>query len=101
MRPRLDVVIVPIKPSRFDTVGQKITAVDATIIETVHRVANLSWTPKSDGKHLSAYRLHTHFEVLSGKASRIDATSVYPRGTADERAALQEKIESDRCYVLP
>jgi hypothetical protein len=37
--------IRPIKPSRFDTVGQKITAVDETIIETVHRVANLSWTP--------------------------------------------------------
>jgi len=37
--------IRPIKPSRFDTVGQKITAVDGTIIETAYRVANLSWTP--------------------------------------------------------
>ena len=65
---------------RFDSVGQRITAVDGTVIETVKRVAELSWTPKAEGKHLSAYRLHTHFEVLSGKAVRIDATSANPKG---------------------
>jgi hypothetical protein len=43
---------------RFDAVGQRITAVDGTVIETVKRVVELSWTPKADGKHLSAYRLH-------------------------------------------
>jgi hypothetical protein len=32
--------------------------VDGTVIETVKRVAELSWTPKTDGKHLSAYRLN-------------------------------------------
>jgi hypothetical protein len=86
--------------SRFDAAGQKITAVDGTVIETVKRVAELAWTPKSGGKHLSAYRLHTHFEVLSGKAVRIDATSANPRGEADERAVLQRTVEADRCYIL-
>jgi hypothetical protein len=62
--------------------------------------AELSWTPKAKGKHLSAYRLHTHFEVLSGKAVRIDATSASPKGDADERAVLQRTIEADRCYIL-
>ena len=85
---------------RFDAVGQRITAVDGTVIDTVTRVAELSWTPKAKGKHLSAYRLHTHFEVLSGKAVRIDATSAAPKGDADERAVLQRTIEADRCYVL-
>ena len=85
---------------RFDAVGQRITAVDGTVIDTVKRVAELSWTPKAKGKHLSAYRLHTHFEVLSGKALRIDATSASPKGDADERAVLQRTIEADRCYVL-
>jgi len=85
---------------RFGAVGQRITAVDGTVIETVKRVAELSWTPKTDGKHLSAYRLHTHFEVLSGKAMRIDATSANPKGDADERAVLKKTIEADRCYVL-
>ena len=89
------------KPSsRFAAVGQPITAVDGTVIETVKRVAELSWTPKVDGKHLSAYRLHTHFEVLSGKAVRIDATSANTKGDADERAVLERTIEADRCYVL-
>jgi len=85
---------------RFDSVGQRITAVDGTVIDTVKRVAELSWTPKAKGKHLSAYRLHTHFEVLSGKALRIDATSASPKGDADERAVLQRTIEADRCYIL-
>jgi len=85
---------------RFDAVGQRITAVDGTVIDTVKRVAELSWTPKAKGKHLSAYRLHTHFEVLSGKALRIDATSASPKGDADERAVLQRTIEADRCYIL-
>lgn len=85
---------------RFDAVGQRITAVDGTVIETVKRVAELSWTPKAGGKHLSAYRLHTHFEVLSGKPVRIDATSASPKGEADERAVLEKTVESDRCYVL-
>jgi hypothetical protein len=85
---------------RFDAVGQRITAVDGTVIDTVKRVAELSWTPKAKGKHLSAYRLHTHFKVLSGKALRIDATSASPKGDADERAVLQRTIEADRCYIL-
>ena len=85
---------------RFAAVGQRITAVDGTVIETVKRVAELSWTPKTKGRHLSAYRLHTHFEVLSGKAVRIDATSANPGGEADERAVLQRTIEADRCYIL-
>ncbi|MFN9369819.1 MAG: IS4/IS5 family transposase, partial [Planctomycetia bacterium] len=62
-------------------------------------MAELSWTPKGKGKHLPAYRLHTHFEVLSGKAVRIDATSASPKGCADERAVLQRTIEADRCYI--
>ena len=38
--------------------------------------------------------------MLWGKAVRIDATSANPRGTADERAVLQHKIEADRCSIL-
>jgi hypothetical protein len=53
--------------------------VDGTVIETVKRVAELSWTPK---------------------AVRIDATSANPKGDADERAVLKKTIEADRCYIL-
>lgn len=85
---------------RFAAVGQRITAVDGTVIETVKRVAELAWTPMAGGKKLSAYRLHTHFEVLSGKAVRIDATPATTRGDADERSVLERTIEADRCYVI-
>jgi hypothetical protein len=85
---------------QFARVGQPITAVDGTVIETVKRVAELAWTPLAGGKRLSAYRLHAHFEVLSGKAVRIDATSANPKGAADERAVLERTVESDRCYVI-
>ena len=88
------------KGGRFAAVDQRITAVDGTVIETVKRVAELSWTPKAGGKRLSAYRLHTHFEVLSGKAVRMDATPANPKGEADERAQLERTVESDRCYVI-
>jgi hypothetical protein len=73
---------------------------DGTVIETVKRVAELAWTPLSGGRRLSAYRLHTHFEVFSGKPVRIDATSANPKGAADERAMLAATVEKDRCYII-
>jgi hypothetical protein len=86
--------------TRLAAVAPRLTAVDGTVIETVKRVAELSWTPLSGGRKLSAYRLHTHFEVLSGKPVRIDATPANPRGEADERAMLARTVERDRCYVI-
>ena len=73
---------------------------DGTVIETVKRVAELSWTPKANGKHLLAYRLHTHFEVLGGKAVRMDATPANIKGDADERAVLERTVEADRCCAV-
>jgi IS4 transposase len=88
------------EPSRFDVVGQSITAVDGSVIDTVVQVARLAWLPKANGKSLSAYRLHTHFEVLRGVPARIDVTPAKPQGEADERAVLERSIEPDRCYVI-
>jgi IS4 transposase len=83
----------------FDAVGQPIIAVDGSVVDTVVQVARLSWLPKSKGKSLSAYRLHTHFEVLRGVPTRIDTTGANPKGDADERAVMEKTIEPDRCYV--
>lgn len=92
---------LPANPSgRFDVVGQQITAVDGSVIDTVIRVAQLAWLPKAKGKTLSAYRLHTQFEVLRGIPSRIDVTGAKPQGEADERAVLARTVEPDRCYVI-
>lgn len=88
------------KSSPFDAVGQPIVAVDGSVIDTVVKVARLAWLPKSKGKALSAYRLHTHFEVLRGVPTRIDVTGAKPKGAADERAVLEKTIEPDRCYLI-
>lgn len=85
---------------RFDAVRQELTAVDGSVIDTVIRVARLAWLPKSKGKSLSAYRLHTQFEVLRGVPTRIDVTPGKPKGKADERAVLEQSVESDRCYII-
>lgn len=87
------------KRGKFEAVGQEITAVDGSVIDTVVRVAQLAWLPKAKGNSLSAYRLHTHFEVLRGVPHRIDVTPAKPKGEHDERAVLEKTIEPDRCYV--
>jgi hypothetical protein len=83
----------------FSAIHQRITAVDGSVFDTVARVAELAWVPLAGGKHKHAYRLHTHFEVLRGIPSRIDATAANPKGDDDERAVLQRTLEPDRCYL--
>ncbi len=85
--------------NRFDTIEQTIVAVDGSVIDTVVRVAHLAWIPKAKGKALTAYRLHTQFEVLRGLPTRIDVTPANPKGEYDERAVLARTLQSDRCYV--
>jgi IS4 transposase len=89
-----------LEANRFDVVGQRLTAVDGSVINTVVRVAQLAWLPKAKKMSQSAYRLHTHFEVLRGVPTRIDVTGAKPKGAADERAVLEKSLEPDRCYVL-
>jgi IS4 transposase len=86
--------------SPFDAVGQQLTAVDGSVINTVARVAKLAWLPKAGGNSQSAYRLHTHFEVLRGVPTRFDATPAKPKGADDERAVLEKTIQPDRCYLI-
>lgn len=83
----------------FSQIGQTITAVDGSVIDTLGRVAKLAWVPKKGGDFKHAYRLHTQFEVLRGVPNRIDVTSANPKGQADERAVLQRTLEPDRCYL--
>lgn len=86
--------------SRFDAVGQRLTAVDGSVINTVVRVAQLAWLPKAKDKSMSAYRLHTHFEVLRGIPTKLEVTPAKPKGCHDERSVLEKAIEADRCYVV-
>ena len=54
---------------RFAAVGQSITAVDGTVIETVKRVAELAWTPLADRDVLP--HVQDHFPTrYSGRGAR-------------------------------
>jgi IS4 transposase len=89
-----------VSAGRFDVVGQTLTAVDGSVVETLARVARLSWLPKAKGASLCGYRLHTQFEVLRGVPSRIDVTPAKPKGEDDERAVLARTVEADRMYMM-
>lgn len=87
-------------PERFDTINKKITAVDGSIFKVLSQIARLAWLPKGEGKAACGYRLHCQFEVFKSTPSRIDVTSANPKKTADERAVLEQSVESERCYLI-
>jgi len=61
-------------PCRFGAVQQQLTAVDGSVVNTIVRVARLSWTPQGKGASVSAYRLYTQFEVLRKAGCRDGQT---------------------------
>jgi hypothetical protein len=86
---------------RFPDVKHLVTAVDGTVVKTLARLVQAAYlTSPGDGRSLSAWRLHTHFEVERGLPVRIDVTGAGNAGAADERAVLRRALQADRCYVL-
>jgi hypothetical protein len=78
-----------------------VTAVDGTVIKTLSRIVQAAYLRSpTDGRSLSAWRLHTHFEVERGLPVRIDVTGAGSQGDNDERAVLRTTLQADRCYVL-
>lgn len=85
----------------FPEVKQLVTAVDGTVVRTLARLVQAAYLKSpTDGRSLSVWRLHTHFEVERGLPVRIDVTGAGNHGAADERAVLRKTLEADRCYVL-
>jgi Transposase DDE domain len=85
----------------FPEVKHLVTAVDGTVIKTLSRLVQAAYlTSPTDGRSLSAWRLHTHFEVERGLPVRIDVTGAGNQGAADERALLRKALEPGRCYLL-
>ncbi len=78
-----------------------ITAVDGTVVKTLSRIVQAAYLRSpSDGRSMSAWRLHTHFEVERGVPVRIDVTGASNQDANDERAVLRTALSADRCYVL-
>jgi hypothetical protein len=86
---------------QFPEVKHLITAVDGTVVKTLSRIVQAAYLRSpTDGRSLSAWRLHTHFEVERGLPVRIDVTGAGTQGANDERAVLRTTLQADRCYVL-
>lgn len=89
------------KDRQFPEVKHLVTAVDGTVVKTLSRIVQAAYTKSSgDGRSLSAWRLHTHFDVERGVPSRIDVTGAGNHGQSDERQVLRKTLEADRCYVM-
>jgi hypothetical protein len=86
---------------QFPEVKHLITAVDGTVVKTLSRIVQAAYLKSpTDGRSLSAWRLHTHFEIERGLPVRIDVTGAGNQGQADERAVLRNAVQPERCYVL-
>jgi Transposase DDE domain len=86
---------------RFPEVKHLITAVDGTVVKTLSRIVQAAYLRSpTDGRSMSAWRLHTHFEVERGLPVRIDITGAGNQRDNDERAVLRTALQADRCYVL-
>lgn len=85
----------------FPDVKHLVTAVDGTCVKTLARVVQAAYLRSpTDGRSMSAWRLHTHFDVERGLPTRIDVTGAGTRGENDERAVLRKTLQADRCYVM-
>lgn len=86
---------------QFPEVKHLVTAVDGTVVKTLSRIVQAAYLRSpTDGRSMSAWRLHTHFEVERGLPVRIDVTGAGGQGENDERAVLRGTLQADRCYVL-
>ena len=83
---------------RLRDIQQTITLVDGSLIAALPKIMEASWRKEDCGSGMVKWRLHTHFELLTGVPTRIDVT---PNGGGpnDERAVLETAIEGDRLYV--
>src|SRR5262249_1133699 len=60
---------------QFPEVKHLLTAVDGTVVKTLSRIVQAAYMKSpGDGQSLSAWRLHTHFEIERGLPTRMDVT---------------------------
>jgi hypothetical protein len=89
------------KDRQFPEVKHLVTAVDGTVVKTLARIVEAAYLRSpTDGRSMSAWRLHTHFDIERGLPARIDVSGAGSQGPTDERAVLRSVLQADRCYVM-
>jgi len=87
------------RDARLKEIDHTLTLVDGSLIAALPSIMEASWRKEKEGSGLVKWRLHTHFEVDRYVPKRIDVTPD-GGGEHDERAVLEQTIESDRLYVM-
>lgn len=77
---------------KLSNLGQRLTAVDGTILPALPRMAWAVWL----GDHGRAAKAHVQFEVLNNTPAHVDITP----GVSSESQKLKERLESGRLYIM-
>lgn len=85
------------KDGRLDTLSERITAVDGSLLAKLPQITQAAWRSR---RHPDGWRLHTHFEVLRGFPVEIQVTDGRNKGASNEKNVLRRTLAADCCYVL-
>ena len=90
----------PVRDLAGKEVKHLLTAVDGSVVQTLSTVTEAAYMKNCHGRSKSAWRLHTHFDILRGVPSRIDVTGGKNSGKTDEKNVLRQHLAADHCYVM-
>ena len=90
----------PVRDLAGSEVKHLLTAVDGSVVQTLSSIAKAAYLKTRNGQSRSAWRLHTHFDILRGLPTRIDVTSARNSGKSDEKQVLRQNLATDHCYVM-
>ena len=100
LREVIDELNAQLKPihadPRLQDVNQVLTVVDGTVVKTLTTIVRAAYlTSPRDGHRISAWRLHTHFEIDRSVPTRMDVTGGANQGDQDERYVLRQHLQPD------
>lgn len=90
----------PVRDVASQEVKQLLTAVDGSVVKTLATITEAAYLKDRNGHSKSAWRLHTHFDILRGLPTRIDVTTARNSGKSDEKQVLRQHLAADHCYVM-
>lgn len=85
---------------RLSDVKAVLTLVDGTILKALPRVAEAMWLTNGSGDTHHAWRLHTHFELVTGVPAEMKLTDARNSKGSSERGVLEQSLQPGRAYVM-
>lgn len=104
LRAVIDQLAVDLRPVSADArladhLRHVLTLVDGTVLNALSTVA-AAWFRNYGDLPKHAWRLHAHFDYVSGVPVEVTLTDARNSGPSDEKRVLRDKLKSDHCYVM-